>query len=137
MYTADEKQQVLDSYKRCLLSGTFFDDFYDDFTRASPQVAEKFRHTAMDKQKNLLRVGLRHLINFYFEPDAEALQTVRDIGESHSKLVLNIAPELYELWLESLMRVVAEHDPKFSEPLGWAWRDVMRHGIAAITAFYE
>jgi hypothetical protein len=106
-------------------------------TRSSPWIEEKFRHTAWEKQKNLLSLSLRHLINFYFEPDARGIQTVKDIGESDSKLVLDIAPELYRLWPESSMQAVAEHDPKYTEELGQAWRDVMLHGMAAITALYE
>lgn len=116
--TNTSKQQVVASYQRCLLSGTFFDDFYDTFVSSSPRIAEQFRSTDMAKQKNLLRIGLRHLIDFYHDPTDQSVRAVEDIGESHSKTLLNIHPQLYAIWLDALMSTVKEHDSNYTEALG-------------------
>lgn len=131
------KQQIVASYQRCLLSGTFFDDFYDTFVSSSPRIAEQFRSTDMAKQKNLLRIGLRHLIDFYHDPTDQSVQAVEDIGESHSKTMMDIHPELYAIWLDALMNTVKEHDPNYTEALGEQWRTAMGHGISTITAMYD
>lgn len=135
--TEDYRPKVEASYRRCLLSGTFFDDFYETFLASSPLVAEKFRSTSWEKQKNLLRIALRQMVDYYFSHDETAAQTMADIGDSHCKAMMNITQELYDLWLDSLMKTIAEHDSHYSEELGKAWREVMNHGIAAIVARYE
>ena len=54
----------------------------------------------------------------------------------HSRRGVDIAPHLYELWLDALCEAVEEHDPEFTAELGKQWREAMRPGIELIVARY-
>ena len=130
-----EKDQVSQSFGRCCLSAGFFDDFYDGFFQSSPRVRDKFRNTNMAKQKSLLREGITFMIMFY-DGSSVAGSKVKRLADSHSQGKLGIEPDLYKFWLDSLMKVVAKHDPKFTPQLDRVWRTVMGKGIAAISGGY-
>ena len=53
-----------------------------------------------------------------------------------SRRDLDIATELYELWLQSLLQAVAEHDPQHTAALHYACQRVMREGINFFTSRY-
>ncbi len=128
-------EQVKASYSRCCLKPTFFDDFYREFTSVSATIREKFAKTDFNKQKQLLRQSITFMIMYYTGvPTAEAI--VANLGKSHSRNHLNIAPELYQFWLTSLMRTVAKHDGQFNAELDQAWRTVLEKGIRAMKGAY-
>ena len=57
-----DENLVFQSYGRCCAKAEFFDDFYRTFLASSPEVAEKFTHTDMVAQKQLLRAGILNLV---------------------------------------------------------------------------
>ena len=125
--------RVMQSYGRCCASPTFFDTFYRLFTGSSPAVREKFVNTDMSAQKHLLRAGILNLVLYARGmPDSK----LRAIGQSHSREGFDIRPELYDLWLDSLLLAVAAHDRDCDAETRDAWRDVMGRGIAVIMSYY-
>lgn len=130
-----EKELVTKSFGRCCLSKTFIDDFYANFLASSPKLAPMFAHTNMARQKQLLREGISFMI-MYYDGAPIGVSKVRRLGESHARGRLNIAPELYQFWLNSLVKTVAQHDKDFSPTLDHAWRTVMSKGIELMKSMY-
>lgn len=116
------------SYGRCLLDGQFFDKFYDRFTAASPEVAERFRNTNMDRQKAMMRLSLSMLVMFS-EGKPIARPSLEQLRNTHGPGRYEIRGELYGLWLECLLETLRECDPKFDQGLDQQWREAMQKGI--------
>ena len=87
------------------------------------------------KQRKLLR-GTVYLMVMKSPEDEKARLALQRIGDSHSRRKLDIRPDLYEVWLDSLCQTVQRLDPEFNDALEVAWRDKMRPGIEFITSFY-
>lgn len=130
-----DKDIVNDSYGTCCLSPGFFDDFYTNFLSSSPEIAPKFARTNMSRQKQLLREGISFMI-MYYGGAAMAETKVRGLGLSHSQARLDIEPRLYALWVDSLMKTVAAHDPQFNRERELAWRRVLERGISLMQSMY-
>lgn len=125
--------RVMQSYGRCCASPTFFDAFYDNFLASSPQIREKFVKTNMTAQKQLLRQGILNLVLYARGmPDTK----LRALGCSHARDALDIRPELYDLWLDALLRTIRDHDKAWDEQTAQAWREVLTKGINLIKSFY-
>ena len=101
----DIEQLFDESYGRILsreIGGQgFFLAFYDHFLAASPEVAETFRHTDMARQQSMLKKAFYHLLTFYASSHADYY--LHEVAVSHGREHLDIAPRLYDLWLEALI----------------------------------
>lgn len=91
----------------------FFQAFYENFLQTSPQIADKFKNTDMEKQQKLLKKSFYHLLVFYASNHAD--DYLEKIAIGHSQRELDIRPEWYELWLDSLINTLAEFDPDFND----------------------
>lgn len=109
-------------------SNGFFDSFHSIFKNSHPDVAPMFARMDFTKQNELLRVALGIMLMIDHAGDA-AKQILTKIRESHSRNRLNIRPELYDCWVDSLMRACAQHDPEFSAETQTAWREVLQKRI--------
>lgn len=114
---------------------TFFDAFYEHFINASPIVAAHFRNTDMAQQKKMLEKSFYSLFIFYATNNAN--DYLEKIAARHSKSQANIAPELFDLWLECLIKTVAEYDPLFDENTELSWRVVLSSGITYMKFKYH
>lgn len=124
---------VMQSYGRCCASATFFDTFYKNFLASSPAIRERFVNTDLTAQKHLLRAGILNLVLYARGmPDTK----LRALGQSHSRMALDIKPELYDLWIESLIQAVKEHDSDAGDAELSAWREVLNKGINVIKSLY-
>lgn len=123
------------SYGKCCIANGFFDDFYQEFVSASPIIRNKFVNTDFAKQKLLLRQGINFMIMFA-GGSAVAKGTVQDLGESHSHKNLDIAPELYALWLRALLKTVKKYDANYTQETERAWNTAMTPGIELIKSRY-
>ncbi len=128
-----------ESYERLLdLDETgeiFLSKFYESFTSASPDVRKKFQNTDMQKQKIVLRESLFNMQDFYV--NKQATDYMRGIADLHSKKDKDISPQLYDLWLESLVVTVRELDPEYDRDVGLAWKMVMSMGITYMKDIYD
>ena len=125
--------RVMQSYGRCCASPAFFDTFYQHFLASSPAIREKFVRTDMAAQKHLLRAGILNLV-LYARGMSDT--KLRALGASHSREGFDIRPELYDLWLDSLLLAVKEHDSAATQEDLIAWREVLSKGINVIKSFY-
>ncbi|MGJ7462246.1 globin [Halomonas sp. MA07-2] len=113
----------------------FFAAFYERFLAASPEVAVKFRHTDMARQRAMLKKSFYHLLAFYASSHADYY--LQEVAVSHSRAQLDIAPALYDLWLETLIDTVRAYDDQFDDEVELAWRLVMTPGIVFMTFHYD
>jgi len=128
-----DTNRVMQSYGRCCASAGFFDDFYAAFLASSPAVREKFVRTDMTAQKQLLRAGILNLVLFARGmPDTK----LRALGESHSRARLDIRPELYDLWIDALLKTIRQHDGELQQQDLKTWHMVLNKGIDVIKAAY-
>lgn len=126
---------VTASYHRCRASEGFLDTFYEHFLAKSPEVAQKFRGTDFAHQKLMLRESLLAMLLFNLD-SGEAREELERLAERHSRRGVDIAPHLYDLWLDALCEAVEQHDPQFTTSLGARWKVAMRAGIQLIVAHY-
>lgn len=124
---------VFQSYGRCCKHPEFFDDFYTTFLASSPEVTEKFVHTDMVAQKQLLRAGILNLVLYARGLPPTKLQA---LAESHSRGRLDIKPHLYDLWIKALLDTIRRHDPEIDEAGMRAWDRVLGKGVEVIRGGY-
>jgi len=126
---------VTASYHRCRASAGFFDTFYERFLAKSEEVAEKFRQTDFTRQKLMLRESLISMLLFNLGTGS-ARAELEQLAERHSRRDVDIAPHLYDLWLDALCETVERHDPDFKPELAQEWRAAMRAGIDLLISRY-
>jgi hemoglobin-like flavoprotein len=117
------------------LGNEFFDSFYANLVDQETEIAQMFAETDMQKQNELIEEGIGYLIAFA-EGDSLAEAKIRELGKSHSRGFLNVRPEFYPLWAESLMKAIHEHDPEQTPELDGRWRTAITPGIALMVSIY-
>jgi hemoglobin-like flavoprotein len=117
------------SFDRCCEQADFFVSFYRNFFRNCPGIESMFAHTDFERQHKLLRHAIGLLLIFPNQPPGEPTILSR-VAERHGPGDLNIDPDLYPGFVESLVQTVAEHDPEFDEAIEAAWRRAIAPGIA-------
>ncbi len=133
--TEEEIALFNDSLERCTVHPEFLDRFYQTFIASSPEVAKKFKHTDFRRQKILLRTSL-YMMMLAAMDKSEAQEYLKQIAHVHSRGGHDIRPELYDLWLDCLIRTVKEFDPAFSKNIENAWRTMMQPGIEFMKSRY-
>ena len=113
----------------------FLDAFYDRFVSASPTIREHFKNTDMDRQKDMLRISLVEMSKFFVNKTADS--HMQRIARIHSKHERKVKPELYDLWLESLIDTVRNFDPDFNHEIELSWRMVLSAGITYMKFKYD
>ncbi len=127
---------VRPSFARCgEAGGEFFDDFYATLSERAPGIGAMFAGVDMQRQNRLIRRGVEHLIE-YAAGSEESAEALRQVGQSHGEQGLNVAPELYALWLDTLMETVRMHDPEANDEVESAWRVVAGGGLDLIISMY-
>ncbi len=127
---------VRPSFRVCCDDGDeFFDDFYATLSERAPGIGAMFAHVDMQQQNRLIRRGVEHLIDFALG-SAESAEELRRVARTHGRQGLNVAPELYALWVDTLMETIRIHDPHANDDVEAAWRVVLRGGLDLIIAGY-
>ncbi len=129
-------QSVRESYDRCCANGGFPATFYEIFFTKSPEIPKLFADTDFTQQKRHLRAALLLLVKYQpgDEPTRIALEK---IGRSHSRGELNIRPDLYPFFLESVCETIKRHDPEWSVELENQLKERVRGGVELIISMYE
>jgi hemoglobin-like flavoprotein len=132
----DEKDVELfnDSIERCSSKPDFLGRFYTLFLASSDTVARKFERTDLRKQATLLKTSL--YIMMLASDETERVVHLERLAKRHSRADLDIKPELYDLWLDRLVRAVRESDPMFDAQTEAAWRRVLQPGIDFMKSKY-
>ncbi len=126
---------VRESYGRCNLSAGFYDDFYTTFFGKSAEIKSKFSHTDMLQQKEALRYGLGFMILFARD-QYTAVRKMKEIAKIHDRQHHNIHPDLYPIWTNALLEVVARHDKHFTPELRKKWQELLDYGIKLFVEEY-
>ena len=116
-----------DSYEFVLNnSDEFFDRFITTFINSSPLIKEAFRNTDMDNQKSMLKKAITHMVIFFTTKRASPYLIA--ISKAHIN-THNIAPHLYENFINTLISTLDEIEPHFSNETAVAWRITLAPGI--------
>ncbi len=128
-----DNKALLHSYGRCTMNPKFLDRFYEIFLGSHPAIGPMFRNTDFSKQKALLKTGVSMMV-MHANGEAFAADSLQRIGKSHGPAELNIDPNLYQYWIDSLMAAIKECDKEYTENLGVEWRKILRAGVDYIVA---
>ena len=129
-----------DSYERVLRapekSGEFFSAFYVLLIASSPEAADKFRNTDMERQVRMLKKSIA-ILCVYYGTGCQDDDYLRKVAERHSKRDADIPPQLYSVWLHCLIETVRQFDPRFDDEVEEAWRAIFSKGVEFMTSRYE
>jgi len=125
---------VIGSYHRTC-TPAFVEKFYSIFLDADPRIRPLFKNTDFEKQKRLLLHGIFVLLK-YAEGKAVGELAIDRLGELHSRNKMDIKPDMYPIWVDCLMKALAEKDPKFSPGLEAKWRHALQKGIDIMKTKY-
>ena len=122
------------SYQRNVIdqSNLFFTRFYQKFISSSPQVREAFKNTDMNRQKDMLKDSLNHIIDFASTKTSNNF--LQGLALVH-KQVNNIEENMYDLWLKAILATLEEIDPEYSKEEGLAWKIMLSPGIEFMKGF--
>lgn len=127
MRLPDEDIRIFnDSLDRLIAHPRSLDSFYEKFISGSEIVAAKFEHTDMAHQKRALKASL-YTAMFAADGNQPAIEQLRVL--SHRHRAQDIGPELYDLWLETLIETARECGGNFDVRIERAWRDVLAVAI--------
>lgn len=122
-----------DSLERCSGRPGFLDRFYELFLASSDEVAKKFERTDFRRQTRVLESSLYIMMMAELPEFTEHMER---IAKLHSRTELDIKPELYDQWLDCLLRAVEEFDPLFDMDTKIAWTRILHHGIEFMKSGY-
>jgi len=125
-----------DSLGRAEANAEFLSLFYAKFLAASPEVEQKFEGVDMRRQARML-MGSMRLILLASQGDQGAKAQLENVAAKHSKSQADIQPELYDLWIDTLIETVEEIDPEFTLGVKQAWRDMMNFGVRCLKGGYD
>lgn len=126
-----------ESFRRCCARAGFLDRFYEKFLASSPEVRERFKGTDFVRQKRALLASL-HLILLAAEDEKKGPpRYLKDLAELHSAKNLDVRPEFYDLWRESLLETVKEYDSQCDPEVRGAWEKVLEVGISYLVSHYD
>jgi hemoglobin-like flavoprotein len=124
------------SLSRCARSGKFFDRFYELLLASSQEIRDKFAGTDFERQKRVVADSLFLMMAAAGARKGPAYEHLEQLGGRHSRDQLDIRPEWYELWMNSLLDAASEHDPDFTEETRAAWRQALQPGIDLLISKY-
>jgi len=113
----------------------FFHAFYERFIQADPRVAQHFQHTDMERQQKMLEKSFYRLLVFYATNSTD--DYLEEVAIRHSKLVLNIDKDLYDIWLDCLIETLKDYDPEYSDQVELSWRLLLATGITYMKFKYD
>ena len=126
---------VRSSFERCEASGRFSEIFHLHFLNSSPEITPYFSDTVFRIQQKVLLDSVRMMVS-HDVAVPEIREMLERLARTHSRDCRNVLPRLYELWLDSICRTVAELDPEWSDDLEWQWRVRLRTGMQILMAGY-
>jgi len=124
-----------ESYERCCAHSEFLHEFYTTFLKNCPEAEPMFANSDFDRQTRLLQHAIGLLLLFPAQ-GAGAPNLLERVAERHSRRDLDIAPRLYDPFVDSLIETARRHDPRFGPEVEAAWRDTLAEGIAYMKSKY-
>jgi hemoglobin-like flavoprotein len=113
------------SFGRCLRQPDFIEKFYERFLASDARIKEMFGRTDFPKQRMALRRGISMAI-LHAEGNHIVDRPMGQMADVHARSGrAPVAPELYPLWVDSLLQTIRESDPKADLALLARWREAM------------
>ena len=134
---AETLRKFEESLARCLADPDFLDIFYGNFLASSPKVREKFAGTDFDRQKAALQASFDTMLKAARDEEHGPEKHLGPLAEKHGARQLRIGAELYDLWLDSLLKTVKVCDAGWSEGVEQAWETVLGLGIRYLCSRYN
>lgn len=103
---------------------------------SSEDIREKFEQTDFERQKKVLSDSLFLMLSAAGTTQGFAHVQLEKLAKRHSRAELDIKPEWYEFWLDSLMKTVAELDPDYTDDVEAAWRNAVQGSIEVLIEGY-
>ncbi len=129
-------EQFHDSLDRCGSTSEFLGRFYEIFSASSPEVAARFSQTNFKTQTRALKTSF-YMAMLASDKTSEASDYLERIALRHSHRQLDIKPEFYALWMDSMIKAVSEFDPQYDKGVELVWRRFMQPAIEFMTSKYE
>lgn len=125
------------SLKRCLSTPDFLRTFYELFMGFSEEIREKFRSTDFTRQTRVLADSLYAMaVVAQGGSESPARAEMDRLSRLHAHDELDIRPELYDVWLDCLIKAARQYDPEFTPALEESWRETLRPGIDLMRSRY-
>ena len=121
------------SLDRCLGDPLFVSRFYTRFLGTDAEVRERFANVDIDRQARALSSSL-YLVLRAARGFEDGLYHLGEIAHSHAKHGYDIRPHHYEHWLETLLAVASEADPRYDDETRDAWEATLRPCIDRMIA---
>ncbi|MFT5116607.1 MAG: phenylacetate-CoA ligase [Kiritimatiellia bacterium] len=123
------------SFERCLSKEGFIDKFYTIFISASDDAKTMFKSTDMNSQKKMLQTSL-HMMMTAPSGIERSNTHIELMGKTHSRSGYGIKPELYDLWLDCLLKTVKDYDESYDNTIESAWKNTLQYGIDIMKSMY-
>jgi hemoglobin-like flavoprotein len=124
------------SLGRCFLQSGFMDKFYANFKASHAAIPPFFVKTDMSRQHKLLKEGITFLL-MSAGGSQFAQNEIAKLGVRHDPAHLNVKPELYQYWVDSLLKTVREFDQHYTPELDAKWRATLDAGIQQMINKYN
>jgi hemoglobin-like flavoprotein len=109
----------------------FFSRFYEIFIDSSEEVKEAFKNTDMNRQVEMLQDSLHHIINFASSKKSNSFLEALAVIHKGNKITEN----MYDLWIQAILKTLQEIDPHYQPEEGLAWRIMLSPGIEFMKGF--
>jgi len=116
---------VINSYLRCIENSNFIYRFYEIFLSKDENIKSMFAHVDFDKQTKLLRHGLLSMITYLDQESSAGKFTFDRLRETHGTGGMDIKPEQYSIWKESMLQTIEEIDTEFNAEIKSNWIEVL------------
>ncbi len=135
-FCLDEKTLELfnRSFESCVARLGFLERFYAIFVGSSPEVRDKFKHTDLRTQAQIVKKSLYILTMASCETE-EVREEIARVGWSHGREGMKIGMDMYDLWLGCLLQAVREFDPRWSQEVGEIWRQMLGPYISRLKEY--
>lgn len=121
-------------HKNAIGDVPFVDAFLENLVRSSPEVADRMARGDTERFRSALTLGIVHLASFRATGQADSV--LAGIAKRQSRTGRDIAPHLYEFFLQALLQTVEQYDPDFSPDVRKAWEVMLRPGLEYMKSMY-
>lgn len=132
--TKPNLDRLLRSYSRISNKSEFYDDFYGGLIQ-NVEIFEHFRGVSEARRSFFLKTSLPTLVMSAIGSRV-AKKRMNSLAEKHARSQLNVDPELYEFWHDTLMALLPKYDDELDEELELLWSSAIRKGIKIFTDAY-
>ncbi|MDX8395898.1 MAG: globin domain-containing protein [Mariprofundaceae bacterium] len=115
---------------------SFVTAFYAKLMDTHHDIRKYFEGADMEAQTDNLARAIIMSFMFVDQDQHAATQCLNKVRESHDRHHLNIAPELYDVWLRCLIETVSFCDPDADSALLEDWHSVMTISIEHVRQGY-